>query len=84
MIPLLRAAGMSRWWFLAFFVPLLNVLAWVLWCFNITRARDKGLLVAILLCLPVTSGLAFLYLALSGVPPSEPPRKYKSMSLQAA
>jgi hypothetical protein len=63
--PLLRAAGMSGWWFLALFVPLLNIVAYVLWCFKIVEARGKHVVWAILLILPVTDGLAFLYLALS-------------------
>jgi hypothetical protein len=84
MIPLLRAAGMSAWWFLAFFVPLLSALAWVLWSLNIAKARDKGVLVAIFLILPITTPLAFLYLAFSGMPASAPTEKYKSMSLQTA
>ena len=66
LFPLLRAAGMSAWWFLAWFVPLLNLLAYVLWCFNIAKARNKTAWVGLFLLLPVTSLLAFLYLALSG------------------
>jgi hypothetical protein len=65
MIPLFRAAGMSRWWFLAMFVPLLNLVGQVLWCVKITQARGKGFLTAVMLILPVTNILAFLYLALS-------------------
>ena len=66
LFPLLRAAGMSPWWFLGFFVPLLNFLAYVLWCWNIAKARNKSGWVALFLFLPVTSLLAFLYLAFSG------------------
>jgi hypothetical protein len=65
LIPLLRAAGMSGWWFLAFFVPVLNLLAHILWCVNIVRARDKSILWAPLLLFPVTNILALLYLASS-------------------
>jgi hypothetical protein len=37
----------------------------ILWCFKITSARGKSLLVAILLLLPVLNFFAFLYLAFS-------------------
>lgn len=65
MIPAFRAAGMSGWWFLALFVPLLNLVAQIIWCFKITSARGKSIWVAILLLLPVFSLFAFLYLAFS-------------------
>jgi hypothetical protein len=66
--PLLRAAGMSRWWFLACFIPLLNLVEVILWCLNIAKARNKSILVGLLLLLPVTNILAFLYLAFSAAP----------------
>jgi hypothetical protein len=66
MFPLLRAAGMSGWWFLALFVPVLNVVAWLGWCVNIVIMRRKSLWWALLLILPVTNVMAFLYLALAG------------------
>jgi hypothetical protein len=62
---LIRAAGMSGWWFLACFVPLLNIVAQVLWSINIAKARGKGVLTTIMLLLPVTNVFAFLYLAFS-------------------
>ena len=65
LIPLLRAADMSGWWFLAFFVPGLNLVAGVIWCFKIAAARGKSAWVGVLLLLPVTSLFAFLYLAFS-------------------
>lgn len=65
MIPMFRAAGMSGWWFLAMFVPLLNLVGQVLWCVKITQARGKGFFTAVMLILPVTNLLAFLYLAFS-------------------
>ena len=49
LFPLLRAAGMSGWWFLAFFVPVLNLIAQILWCFKIADARGKTALVGFLL-----------------------------------
>jgi len=65
MIPMFRAAGMSAGWLLAMCVPLVNLVALVLWSFNIAKARGKGVFTAILLILPVTNFLAFLYLAFS-------------------
>jgi hypothetical protein len=84
-IPLLRAAGMSGWWFLAMFVPLLNIVGAVLWSLKIANARGKSVLVGILLMLPLTNVLAFLYLAFSSATPLEaPPRKFESMALETA
>ena len=65
LIPMLKAAGMSLAWFLAYLVPVLNVIAHVLWCFKIADARGKTAFVGFLLLLPVTSFFAFLYLAFS-------------------
>ena len=65
--PLLRAAGMSGRWFIAFFVPVLNIVAWMGWCVNIAISRRKSLWWALLLILPVTNVVAFVYLALSNV-----------------
>jgi hypothetical protein len=64
-IPMFRAAGMSGWWFIALFIPLLNIIGQVLWCVKISQARGKGFFTAVLLILPVTNLLAFLYLAFS-------------------
>jgi hypothetical protein len=63
--PLLRAAGMSGWWFLAFLVPVLNLVPSVLWPLRIAKARGKSMWVGVLLLLPVVSLFAFLYLAFS-------------------
>ena len=86
LFPLLRAAGMSAWWFLGFCVPGLNIVACVLWCLNITKARGKSIWVGVLLLLPITSLFAFLYLAFSnGVAPDEDEEpEPKIMTLQAA
>ncbi len=65
MFPLLRAAGMSWRWSLTFFVPVLNLVAWMGWCVNIAISRRKSLWWALLLILPVTNVFAFVYLALS-------------------
>jgi len=65
LFPLLRAAGMSGWWFLAVFIPVLNIVAWLGWCVNIVIQRRKSLWWALLLILPITNVSAFLYLALA-------------------
>jgi len=64
--PMVRAAGMSGWWSLAWFVPVINIVAQVMWCIKIAQVRGKGVLTTIMLILPVTSFFAFLYLAFSG------------------
>jgi hypothetical protein len=86
LLPLLRAAGMSGWWFLAYLVPVLNIVAQVLWCFNIVKARGKSVWVGVLLLLPFTSLFAFLYLAFSnGVTADEEEGpEPKVVTLQAA
>ena len=50
-IPMLRAAGMSGAWFLAYLIPGLNILAQIIWCFKIVAAREKSVLIAIMLLL---------------------------------
>jgi hypothetical protein len=70
-LPLLRAAGMSWRWSLTFFVPVLNLVAWMGWCVNIAISRRKSLWWALLLILPVTNVFAFVYLALSSVDSSK-------------
>ena len=64
-IPMLRAAGISGWWFLAFFVPVLNLVPLVLWPLKIAKARGKSVWVGVLLLVPVINLFAFLYLAFS-------------------
>jgi hypothetical protein len=63
--PLLRAAGMSGWWFIGMFVPILNIVIQILWCIKIVNVRGKHVIWSILLILPVANVLAFLYLAFS-------------------
>src|SRR5262249_46847080 len=67
--PLLKAAQMSRWWFVAFLVPGINLIAQIVWSVKIVRARCKSGVVALGLILPPTSPLAFLYLAFSNAAP---------------
>jgi regulator of extracellular matrix RemA (YlzA/DUF370 family) len=77
MIPLLRAAGMSGWWLLGLFVPVLNFILQIVWCFKIARARGKSAWTAVALLLPVTNVLALLYLAFSDGKKPEPPPFHK-------
>ncbi|MSU57287.1 MAG: hypothetical protein EXS35_03745 [Pedosphaera sp.] len=72
-LPLLARYGSPALAGLEFLVILVAtvltvVLGWVsqiIWCFKITAARGKSILVAIALLLPVVSLFAFLYLAFS-------------------
>lgn len=64
-IPLLKAAGMSPWWFLVNFVPFLPLILFIVWSFKIVQARGKPVIVGVLFLLPVLNIVAFLYLALS-------------------
>lgn len=64
-IPLFRAANMTPLWTLAMFVPILNIVAHIMWSFKIANARGRGGATAILLILP-TYPLAFMYLAFAG------------------
>lgn len=85
MFPLLRAAGMSPWWFLAYFIPLLNVVAGLVWSVRIVQARGKSIWLAVFLVLPLTNLLAFLYLAFSsGKQPKEKNRRIQIMTLETA
>ncbi len=66
MFPLLRAAGMSGWWFILLLLPFLNLVASIVWCLKIAQACGKSALVGILLMLPLVGLFAYLYLAFSG------------------
>jgi len=65
LIPLLRAANMPRIWFFVYFVPVLNIIAQIVWSIKICKSRGKSPVVAFLLILPPTSIFAVLYLAFS-------------------
>jgi hypothetical protein len=66
MIPMLKAAGMSPAWILSAFLPPVFAVGYIIWCFKIVRARAKKSIFAVMLLLPGTNLLAFVYLALSG------------------
>ncbi len=65
-VRLLRAAQMSGWWVLLciFFAPVAAII-FIVWSIKICQVRGKGFFTILCLLLPVTSPLAFLYLALS-------------------
>jgi hypothetical protein len=65
MFPLIRAAGMSGWWFVAWLVPGVNVLVQIFWSLNISLARGKSVWVGVLLLLPGLNLFALFYLAFS-------------------
>jgi hypothetical protein len=85
--PMLKAAEMSPLWFLAFLVPVANVVGHFVWSFKIAQARGKTFWTGIFLFLPVTSVFAFLYLAFSnGVSPKKEKarRPIQLMTLETA
>ena len=82
--PMLRAAGMSGAWFLAYLIPGLNILAQIIWCFKIVAAREKSVLIAIMLLLPILNLFAFLYLAFSDGSPDPTPTVKKEKSDEPA
>ena len=85
--PLLRAADMSPWWFLGFFVPVFNLLAQILLSFKIVQARGKNAWVGVLLLLPLTNVIAVMYLAFSGGRPADSEdeeRRVEIMTLETA
>ena len=68
--PMLRAAGMSGWWFLAGFVPVLNIVAAILWCLRICQARGKNGWLALFLIVPIPSAIPlFFALKSAGISP---------------
>lgn len=83
--PLVRAAGMSGWWFVASLLPLLNLVTFVLWSVKIAKARGKSGWVTLFLILPPTYFLAVLYLAFSSSGAAEEDGKEPEvMTLQTA
>lgn len=85
MFPLLKAAGMPAWWFLMLLLPVLNVVASLVWCLKIAQACGKSSVVGVLLFLPVTGIFAFFYLAFSGNPsqPEAPKTSDRRIKLAA-
>jgi hypothetical protein len=60
---LFRAAKMSGWNFLLMLIPLIGVIPMIILCFKICTARRKSPALGILLLLPISAPLVFLYLA---------------------
>lgn len=83
-IPMIRAAGMSAWWFVAAFIPFLNVLCFLVWCVRIVRVCSKSPVITVFLIPPIINVPAFLYLAFSPGPAPERGRKFVSMALNTA
>jgi len=54
---------MSGWWFVALLLPVISLVATILWCVKICQARGKSSWLGLLLLLPVTNIFTFLYLA---------------------
>ena len=76
---------MSGWWFLAYLLPFLNLVAFILWSVNITKARGKSGWVILFLILPPTYFFAILYLAFSsGVSAEDEEAEPEVMTLQTA
>lgn len=86
LFPLLGAAQMSRWWFLAFLAPGINLIAQIIWSIKIVQARRKTGWLAFWLVLPLSSLPAFLYLAFSTgvVEPKKTVRPVQIMTLETA
>jgi hypothetical protein len=83
-VPLFRAAGMSGWWYLSLFVPLLCLVPAFVWPFKIAETRGKTVWTAVLLLVPVTHLFAFLYLAFSTAAEPKEERRIEIMTLEAA
>src|SRR4030095_15445441 len=75
MIPLLRAARMSPWWFLGYLLIAPGPLISLVWCFKIASARGKSPFTGFLMLVPLLGVLPFLYLAFAEKVPASPAPK---------
>ncbi|MFC1942509.1 DUF5684 domain-containing protein [Chloroflexota bacterium] len=50
---LCKMAGMSGWWTLAIFVPLLNIVMMIIWWWSVAEKRNKPGWLGILMIIPV-------------------------------
>ncbi len=64
-IPLHRAAGISPWLILLYFIPPIGLFVFVYWCFKVCRARKKSAWLVILVFIPLLNLLFIPYLAFS-------------------
>ena len=70
--PLLRAARMSAGWVFASLLIVPALIAPIVWCFKIAKARHKSAFVGFCLLLPVINFFTFLYLAFADKTPAPP------------
>ena len=64
-VCLLRAARLPGVWVVLWFLPIFTLPISILWCVKICRVHNKGFLTMFFLMLPVTTPLAFFYLAIA-------------------
>jgi hypothetical protein len=84
-IPLLRAAGMSGWWFILCLIPVLNILPGVIWAVKIVHARSMNALVTVMLLVPGLNIIGFFILAFAPAPAPKPVNRAPTiMSLEEA
>lgn len=88
LIPLVRAARMSPFWAIIFLLPVLNIVAQIVWSFKISKARGFGAGLGFLLLLPIINFFAFLYLTFAGnqgsISDRQPKRRTEMMTLETA
>jgi hypothetical protein len=86
LFPLLRAAQMTRWWFVPSVIPGISLIPLIVWFVKIVQARRKSGWLVVSLLFPVTTPFAFLYLAFSsGVPEKKTERRpVQIMTLETA
>jgi hypothetical protein len=81
LFPLLKAAGMSYGWFLAFLVPVVNIFALIVWAFKVTEARRLASWIAVLVLLPGINILGLLCLAFAEGAPEPKKAAYTAPQL---
>jgi tetratricopeptide (TPR) repeat protein len=62
---LVKSAGKAWWWMLLLFIPLVNIVIWILTSLGIARERRKSVVWGVLLIIPCTMPIALIYLAFS-------------------
>jgi hypothetical protein len=64
-VSLFKAAGMSPWNYLWLYIPPINLIVMIVWCFKICRARQKHPALGFLMLLVPVNIFVFFYLAFS-------------------
>ena len=64
-VSLFKAAGMSPWNYLWLYIPPINLIVMMVWCFKICRARQKHPALGFLMLLIPINIFVFFYLAFS-------------------